>query len=85
MVIFLDGRTFEFELKGPPTFHLLKLAARIEKGTDLPGKSWVGEVCLKSIYEIAKIKHETMQQCDLKAVCSQMIAMAKNTGIKVVR
>jgi large subunit ribosomal protein L11 len=80
-----SDRTFTYITKTPPTFYFLKKAAGIEKGAKTPGKEIVGEVSLKSIYEIAKIKQEDLAHVELEQVCSQIIATARNVGLRVVR
>jgi ribosomal protein L11 len=49
-------RTFKFQIKTPPTALLLKRAAGITSGSTKPGSDIAGNVSLKHIYEIAKIK-----------------------------
>jgi large subunit ribosomal protein L11 len=51
------ARTFQFEVKSPPTSFLLLRAAGVEKGATNPGKETVGKpISLKHVYEIAKLK-----------------------------
>lgn len=51
-----------------------------------PGKENIGEVSLKHIYEIAKIKHSEVRLSglSLKALCKSVIGQAKTVGITVV-
>jgi large subunit ribosomal protein L11 len=57
MVVQRAARTFQFEVKSPPTSWLLLKAAGAEKGATQPGKETVGKVIsLKHVYEIAKLK-----------------------------
>lgn len=53
-----EDRSFKFLIKPPPTSWFLKKAAGIEKCTPLPGHKYSGDVGIKYIYEIAKIKQE---------------------------
>lgn len=55
-----QDRSFTFEIKTPPTSWLLFRAANVDKGSSAPGKTWIGTVSLKHIYEIAKIKHTVL-------------------------
>jgi large subunit ribosomal protein L11 len=51
------ARTFQFDVKSPPTSYLLLRAAGVEKGATNPGKETVGKpISLKHVYEIAKLK-----------------------------
>ncbi|KAG4305398.1 hypothetical protein PORY_000954 [Pneumocystis oryctolagi] len=84
--IFPD-RSFTFEIKSPPTSWLLFRAAKVDKGSSMAGKSIVGTVSLKHIYEIAKIKHkdENVRGIPLESVCKSVIASAKSVGIEVLK
>lgn len=79
-------RLFTFEMKSPPTLWLLMKAAGISKGSDKPGSTIVGEVLLKHIYEIAKIKKTDARHkdVDMKLICGAVISVAKAVGINVV-
>ncbi|EMR08952.1 ribosomal protein L11 [Pneumocystis murina B123] len=79
-------RSFTFEIKTPPTSWLLFKAANVDKGSSMPGKTWVSSISLKHIYEIAKIKHkdENLQGISLESICKSVIASAKSVGIQVV-
>jgi large subunit ribosomal protein L11 len=85
-------RSFHFELRTPATSHLLFAAAGVKerkgkiRGAINPGKESVGEVSLKHIYEIAKIKHSELRLSglSLEGLCKSVIAQAQSTGISVV-
>ncbi|KAG4302793.1 hypothetical protein PCK1_000953 [Pneumocystis canis] len=72
VISILPDRSFTFQIKSPPTSWLLFKAAKVDKGSPLPGKTVVGTVSLKHIYEIAKIKHkdENIQRIPLESVPS---------------
>ncbi|KAJ3415515.1 hypothetical protein HDV05_004717 [Chytridiales sp. JEL 0842] len=78
-------RSFTFVTKSPPTSWFLKQASGIEKGSARPNNTEVGEISLKHVYEIAKIKVTDPGQEDtsLEAMCSRIVAQAKNMGLKV--
>ncbi|KAI9842195.1 MAG: hypothetical protein M1837_007408 [Sclerophora amabilis] len=85
-------RTFHFELRTPTTAHLLMNAAGVRerkgkaRGAMSPGKESVGEVSLKHVYEIAKIKHSEVRLSglSLEGLCKSVIAQAQSIGITVV-
>ncbi|PGH14128.1 ribosomal protein L11 [Helicocarpus griseus UAMH5409] len=85
-------RSFTFDLRTPTTSWLLLKAAGTElrknrlRGTENPGKEFVGKVSLKHIYEIAKIKQsETrLSGTSLESLCKDVIAQAKTVGVEVV-
>jgi large subunit ribosomal protein L11 len=80
-----SDRSFTFITKTPTTTHMLKLAAGIDKGTRNPGKEFVGEISVKKIYEIAKVKQVDQNYVPLESVVSQVCAIAHNIGLKLVR
>src|SRR5436190_20643758 len=52
-----QDRTFTFTTKKPPVSHFLKKAAKIEKGSQTPGKGdTAGKITMTQIREIAKEK-----------------------------
>ena len=85
-------RSFHFELRTPTTSYLLFQSAGIKerkgrvRGAMQAGHETIGEVSLKHIHEIAKIKHsETrLSGISLQALSKSVIASAKSAGIKVV-
>jgi large subunit ribosomal protein L11 len=85
-------RSFHFELRTPTTSWLLfNSAGLVERkgrlrGAMQPGHEIVGEVSLKHVYEIAKIKQsETrLSGLSLRSLSKSIIASAKSAGIKVV-
>ncbi|KAI9679378.1 MAG: hypothetical protein M1817_005400 [Caeruleum heppii] len=85
-------RTFHFELRTPTTSYLVMNAAGLKsipgkaRGANNPGKESVGQVSLKHIYEIAKIKQsETrLSGLSLEGLCRSVIASARSMGVNVV-
>ena len=51
-----------------------------------PGKESIGQVSLKHVYEIAKIKHTELRLSglSLESLCRSVIAQAKSIGVDVV-
>ncbi len=85
-------RSFHFELRTPTTAYLLLKSSGADlrkgqlKGAVNPGKESVGEVSLKHIYEIAKIKQSELRLSglSLEGLCKSIIAQAKTVGVTVV-
>lgn len=79
-------RTFTFEMKSPPTSWLLMQAAGVKQGASKPVNETVGEVSLKHVYEIAKIKKtdERHKEVTMPAICGAVILTAAAVGIRVV-
>lgn len=85
-------RSFHFELRTPTTAYLLLQAAGVKerknklRGAMEPGREVIGEVSLKHIYDIAKIKHSELRLSglNLSGLCKSVIAQARSVGITVV-
>ncbi|KIV93894.1 ribosomal protein L11 [Exophiala mesophila] len=91
-VIVRPDRSFTFDIRTPNTSWLLLQAAGVKevkgkiKGAKKPGTETVGQVSLKHIYEIAKIKQSEMRlsSLSLEGLCKSVIAQAKSVGVEVV-
>jgi large subunit ribosomal protein L11 len=85
-------RSFHFELRTPNTSYLLMQAAGVKptknkvRGAKEPGKEIIGQVSLKHVYEIAKIKQSELRLSGLtlEALSRSVIASARSSGIEVV-
>nr|CCA16557.1 50S ribosomal protein L11 putative [Albugo laibachii Nc14] len=81
----LADRTFEFQIKTPPTTWFLKKCAGITSASATPGEVFVGNIKLRHIYEIAKIKQtdENLDFMELPSLCKSIIGSAKSMGLKI--
>ena len=82
ITVFRDG-SFTFILKSPPTAELLKKAAGVEKGSDMPNRTKVGTVTRDQLREIAEIKIKDMNAIDIEGAMRQIEGTARNMGIDV--
>ena len=80
--VYQDG-SFTFVLKSPPTAELLKKAAGVEKGSDIPNRNKIGTVTREQLREIAKIKMKDMNAIDEEGAMAQIEGTARNMGITV--
>ena len=82
ITVFQDG-SFTFVLKSPPTAELLKKAAGVEKGSDMPNRNKVGTVTRNQLREIAEVKIKDMNAIDIEGAMRQVEGTARNMGIDV--
>jgi len=82
ITVFQDG-SFTFVLKSPPTAELLKKAAGVEKGSDMPNRNKVGTVTRDQLREIAEVKMKDMNAIDIDGAICQIEGTARNMGIQV--
>ena len=62
---------------------LLKKAAGVEKGSDVPNRNKVGKVTRAQIREIAQLKMKDMNAIDVEGAMRQIEGTARNMGITV--
>jgi large subunit ribosomal protein L11 len=77
-------RSFTFEMRQPPNSYFLMKAAKIEKGSQTPGKGTVGKVTMAQIREIAKQKMKDMNAKDLEGAARTIAGSARSMGLEVV-
>jgi large subunit ribosomal protein L11 len=77
-------RTFTFTMKQPPNSYFLMKAAKIEKGSQTPGKEKIGKVTMAQIREIAQKKMKDMNAKDLEGACRTLAGSARSMGLEVV-
>ena len=82
ITVYQDG-SFTFVLKSPPTAELLKKAAGVEKGSDVPNRNKVGSVTRDQLREIAKVKMKDMNAIDEEGAMRQIEGTARNMGITI--
>ncbi len=82
ITVFVDG-SFTFVLKSPPTAELLKKAAGVEKGSEMPNREKVGSVTQDQLREIAQVKIKDMNAIDIEGAMRQIEGTARNMGITV--
>ena len=80
--VYTDG-SFTFVLKSPPASVLLKKAAGVEKGSDIPNRNKVGKVTRAQLMEIAEIKMKDLNALDMEGAIKQLEGTARNMGITV--
>jgi large subunit ribosomal protein L11 len=80
-----QDRTFTFITKNPPVSHFLKKAAKIQKGSQTPGKGAVaGKVTMAQIRDIAKEKMKDLNANDIEAAAMMIRGSAQSMGLQVV-
>ena len=77
-------RSFSFVTKTPPASFLLKKAARIQKGSQEPGKASAGTIRRSQLAEIATAKMADLNANDLAAATRIIEGSARAMGLTVV-
>ena len=77
-------RTFTFVTKTPPASYFLKKAAGLDKGSQTPGKGFVGKVTMTQVREIAQKKMADLNAHDVEHAASMIAGSARSMGLEVV-
>jgi large subunit ribosomal protein L11 len=83
-VTIYEDRSFDIEIKRPPTAELLKKAAGIEKGSGEPGKKGSWKNNQRAIEKIAEEKLPDLNTTDIEKAMKIIEGQAKNMGIEIV-
>lgn len=82
ITVFKD-KSFSFETKTPPASTLLKLAAKLKKGSGVPNKDKVGKISSKQVREIAEAKMEDLNANSVEMAMRMIEGTARSMGIEV--
>jgi len=77
-------RSFTFITKSPPAAVLLKKAAGLAAGANMPGREKVGQVTRAQLLEIVKIKAEDLNAVDDEAAMRIIAGTARSMGVEVI-
>ena len=79
-----QDRSFTFEMKQPPVSYWLKKAAKIDKGSQTPGKGGnVGRVTRDQIREIAEKKMVDLNCDTVESAMAMIEGSARSMGLEV--
>lgn len=77
-------RSFDFEVKTPPTAELIKKKINLSKGSSKP-QVIVGEISLKDLEDIAKIKMPDLSAVDISQAIKIVAGCARSMGVRVIQ
>jgi large subunit ribosomal protein L11 len=90
VITYFTDKSFSFEFKTPPAAFFLKQAAKLEtkkkpgSGSKTPGRSFVGQVTMAQVKEIAEKKMKDLNANDVDAAAKMIEGTAKSMGLRVV-
>src|SRR6266700_3579843 len=82
MTIYED-RSFSFVTKQPPASELIKQAAGIEKGSDIPNRTKVARLSRADLRQIAERKMVDLNANDVEAAMKIIAGTARSMGVEV--
>ena len=82
ITVFTD-KSFTFETKTPPASYFLKKAAKVNKGSSLPGQETAGKVTQKQLKEIAEAKMVDLNANSVEQAMKIIAGSARSMGLQV--
>jgi large subunit ribosomal protein L11 len=82
LTIFED-RSFSFVTKQPPAAELIKTAAGLEKGSDVPNRNKVGRLSQDQLRKIAEQKMDDLNANDVEHGMRIIAGTARSMGVEV--
>ncbi|MFQ6007846.1 MAG: 50S ribosomal protein L11 [Candidatus Zixiibacteriota bacterium] len=79
-----SDKSFSFVTKTPPASTLLKMAAKITKGSGVPNKDKVGQVSRQQVREIAEKKMADLNAASVEGAIRIVEGTARSMGIEVI-
>ncbi len=76
-------KSFSFITKTPPASTLLRLAAKLKKGSAVPNRDKVGKVTRDQLRQIAEQKMEDLNAASVEAAMEMIAGTARSMGIEV--
>jgi len=83
ITVYVD-KSFTFITKTPPASTLLKMAAKVKKGSGTPNKDKVGQVTKSQVLEIAKTKMIDLNASSEDEAIAIIEGTARSMGIEVL-
>ena len=78
-----EDKSFTFETKTPPASTLLRLAAKVKKGSGVPNKDKVGRVSSAQIRDIATQKMQDLNAATVETAIKMVEGTARSMGIEI--
>ena len=78
-----EDRSFSFVTKQPPAAELIKSAAGIEKGSDIPNRNKVARLTQDQVRKIAEQKMEDLNANDVEMAMRIIAGTARSMGVEV--
>ena len=77
-----EDRSFTFITKQPPAAELIKQAAGIEKGSDIPNRNKVAQLSSSQLRQIAERKMEDLNANDVEMAMRIIAGTARSMGVE---
>jgi large subunit ribosomal protein L11 len=78
-----EDKSFTFITKTPPASTLLRMAAKVDKGSSIPNKDKVGRVTSAQVREIAGQKMQDLNASSIETAIRMVEGTARSMGIEI--
>ncbi|MBI1326251.1 MAG: 50S ribosomal protein L11 [Alphaproteobacteria bacterium] len=80
-----EDRSFTFIMKTPPASYYIQKAAKLQKGSQTPGKGgFVGKITKAQVKEIAEAKLKELNAANVESAMRTIEGSARSMGVQVV-
>ncbi|GGY41378.1 50S ribosomal protein L11 [Parvularcula lutaonensis] len=83
IITIYSDKSFTFETKSPPASYFLKKAAKLQKGSQTPGREVAGTITQKQLEEIAEAKMADLNANTIEQAAKIIAGSARSMGLKV--
>ena len=83
IITVFEDKSFTFITKTPPASTLLRMAAKVKKGSGVPNKDKVGAVTSKQVRDIAEQKMADLNAGSLETAIRMVEGTARSMGIEI--
>jgi large subunit ribosomal protein L11 len=83
LITIFQDKSFMFEMKTPPVSYFLKKAAKLQKGSQAPGKESAGTITKDQVRDIAEKKMADLSAGSLEAAMRMVEGSARSMGLQV--
>lgn len=80
-----EDKTYDWQLKTPPTSWLIKQATGLARAANFPGNEVAATMSLKHVYAIAEVKIRDTARTSLEGMCKSVMRTCRSMGVKVVK
>ncbi|MEM9138655.1 MAG: 50S ribosomal protein L11 [Pseudomonadota bacterium] len=83
IVTYYVDKSFTMEIKTPPASYLIKKAAKLQSGSNAPGRETAGSVSSKQVREIAEAKMKDLNANSVEQAMKIIAGSARSMGVEV--
>jgi large subunit ribosomal protein L11 len=83
IITVFEDKSFNFITKTPPASTLLRMAAKVKKGSGVPNKDKVGAVTMDQVRDIASQKMADLNAASMETAIKMIAGTARSMGIEV--